>query len=452
MNYKDKNVLVSGVAKSGIAAAELLKKLGAYVTIQDIKEREKLGELPERLESLGINLCLGKNPDDIIEKFDLIVLSPGVPCDLPFVLKAENMNIPVISEIELAYTLCMCPIIGVTGTNGKTTTTSIIGQIFKNYRPETEIVGNIGVPFSEKVLKMNEKDYIVAELSSFQLEKINQFKPKISVILNITPDHLNRHKTLENYIKAKERIFENQNNKDYLILNYDDSICRNMQNKANCNIMFFSSKAILENGVYSDGKSIYLKFNCYDEKIIDISELKILGVHNVENAMAAVAASICANIPVDVIRSTLKEFKAVEHRIEFVSSVNGVEYYNDSKGTNPDAAIKAINAMNKPIILIGGGYDKGSDFSEWIKAFNNKVKYLVVLGEVSNKIIETAKAYNFDNYIKVNSLKDAVDVCYSKAEKGDCVLLSPACASWDMFDSYEQRGNLFKDFVYNLGR
>lgn len=450
MDFKDKKIIVSGVAKSGIAAAVLLKKLGAFVTIQDSKPYEKLGDEPAKLEALGINLYLGKNPDDIVKDNELIIVSPGVPCNLPFFDIAKENNVPVWSEMELGYRLCRCPVIAITGTNGKTTTTSITGEIFKNMVSNTAVVGNIGVPFTEKVLELKEDSYAIAEVSSFQLETIHKFKPKAAAVLNITPDHLNRHKTVENYIAAKERIFENQDENDFLILNYDDEICRKMSQKAKGKVVFFSYKKELHEGVYYKNECIYARLLGKDELIINVNELNILGSHNIENAMAAVAIAICMNIPKSVIIKTLREFKAVAHRIEYVETINNIEFYNDSKGTNPDAAIKAIDAMKRKIILIGGGYDKGSDFSEWIKKFEGKVKYLVVIGEVADKIIDTAEKFNFKNYSKASSLKSAVELCYSKAKPGDCVLLSPACASWDMFDSYEQRGELFKKFVFEL--
>lgn len=452
MDFNKKNALVSGMARSGISAAILLKKLGANVTIQDLKSREKLGDEPDRLEALGIELYLGKNPDEIIGGFDLLILSPGVPTDLPFIAEAQNRGVTVWSEVEFAYRVCKCPVLGITGTNGKTTTTALLGQIVKNYKSSAEVVGNIGVPFCDKAANVPDDSYIIAELSSFQLEKIQAFKPYAAAVLNITPDHLNRHKTLENYIKAKENIFKNQTDENYLILNYDDEHCRSMQDKAESKCVFFSASQKLENGIYADDKSIYLNYGEYNEKIIDINEMNILGRHNTENAMAAAMMAVCIGIPLEVIRKTLREFKAVEHRIEFVTQIDGVDYYNDSKGTNPDAAIKAIEAMKKPILLIGGGYDKGSDFGEWISCFKDKVKFLAVLGEVSDKIIETAEAYGFKSYERVNSLKAAVELCKARADSGDCVLLSPACASWDMFESYEQRGELFKQFVYELSQ
>ena len=290
MNFEEKNVLVVGVAKSGISAAVLLKKLGANVIISDAKSEDKFQDELTILKENGVELYLGKNPDEIITNQNLVVLSPGVPCDLLFILEAEKNNIPVWSEVELGYKLCPCPVIAITGTNGKTTTTSLVGEIFQNYA-NTAIVGNIGIPFTEKVLELNEDSFAVAEISSFQLEKIVDFKPKVSAVLNITPDHLNRHKTIENYISAKMRIFENQKEDSVLVLNYDDEACRKMKDSANCKVLYFAktddlSKISLTEGVYSEGKSIYIKFGEYNQKVIDVSELKILGWHNIENAMA----------------------------------------------------------------------------------------------------------------------------------------------------------------------
>jgi len=450
MDFKNKNVLVCGIAKSGIAAAFLLNKLKADVTIQDLKERNNFEDDAKKLENIGVKLYFGKNPDDIVKFQDFIIVSPGIPSDLDFILEAKKIGIPVWSEIELAYKVCKAPIVGITGTNGKTTTTSLVGEIFNNFNKNTKVVGNIGIPFSGEVLNINKNGYVIAELSSFQLENIESFKPKISAVLNITPDHLNRHKTIENYISAKERIFENQDENDFVILNYDDLNCRKMAEKTKSKIIYFSRKEAIANGVYADEKSIYINYRNYNQKVIDIQQMNILGSHNVENAMAAIAISICADIDINIIIKSLKEFKAVEHRIEYVTTINNIEFYNDSKGTNPDAAIKSIEAMKRPIILIGGGYDKGSDFNKWIESFNGKVKLLVVIGAVSDKIIETAKEHNFTNFKKANSLKEAVNICFENASQGDCILLSPACASWDMFENYEQRGKMFKEFVFNL--
>lgn len=450
MDFKDKKVLVSGVAKSGISAAYLLKKLGANVTIQDAKTEDKLGDVVAELRNNGITLFLGANPDDIIEDMDILVMSPGVPTDLPFVNKAREKNIPVIGEIELAYMFCKSPIIGITGTNGKTTTTTLVGDICKAYYDNTFVVGNIGNPFADITLDTTDNGAVVAELSSFQLETIKEFTPKVSAVLNITPDHLNRHHTLENYIAAKERVFENQTADDYCVLNYNDETTRAMANKTKAKVVFFSLNNSLEEGIYSDDKSIYIKALGYDQKVIDIDELKILGGHNVENAMAAIGCSIALGVPMDTVVKVLKEFTAVEHRIEYVTTVNDIEFYNDSKGTNPDASIKAVEAMKRPICIIAGGYDKGSDFTEWIDTFKGRVKFVAVIGAVKDKIVDTLNKADFTNYKTADTFEEAIDLCYENAEKGDCVLLSPACASWDMFKSYEQRGEIFKDYVRKL--
>lgn len=448
MELKNLKVLVSGIAKSGISAAKLCKKMGADVTIQDSKTEDKLDSaVLEDLKNCGINLYTGKNPDDIITDMDLLVMSPGVPTDLPFVDKARENNIKVIGEIELAYGFCKSPVIGITGTNGKTTTTTLVGDIMKAHFDNTYVVGNIGNPFADVVLDTTDNGCVVAELSSFQLETIIDFKPKVSAVLNITPDHLNRHHTLENYISAKERVFENQDENDYCILNHNDDATLKMASKTKANVIFFSLDKKIENGIYSDENSIYINTMGYNQKVVDIDELKILGGHNVENAMAAIGMSVAMGVPMDTIVDVLKKFTAVEHRIEYVTTVNDVEFYNDSKGTNPDASIKAVLAMKRPICLIVGGYDKGSDFDEWISYFDGRVKYVAVIGAVKDKIVNSLEKVGFKNYDVTDTFESAMDLCYKNADKGDCVLLSPACASWDMFKSYEQRGEIFKDYV-----
>lgn len=452
MEFSGKKALVCGLARSGKSAALLLKQLGANVTLQDIKEREKIKDDLTMLEREGITLYLGKNPDEILEDQDFVVVSPGIPCDLPFFKLATDMHIPIFGEVELAFRLCKANVVAITGTNGKTTVTTLAGQIFKKHRATNEVVGNIGIPFTEKVLDLKEEDYAVVETSSFQLETIRQFKPKISAVLNITPDHLDRHKTFENYIATKERIFENQDENDFVVLNYDDSNCRKMKEKTKGNVIFFSRKEKLSEGIFLQSNYIVVKEKDKEEiKMVNTKDLKVLGGHNIENVMAAIGLALCANIPYDTIRNAVVEFKSLDHRIEYVTTIEDIEFYNDSKGTNVDCAIKSVEAMRRPIILIGGGYDKGSDFSDWVKTFENRVKHIIVLGESADKIIETCKRYNFHDHYKVNSLKDAVELAFSQAEKGDCILLSPACASWDMFDDYEQRGNMFKEFVLNLG-
>ena len=447
MEYNGKKALVCGMARSGIAAAKLLKKLGAEVTLQDMKKREELSADVRNLENEGIVLYTGANPDDIACEQDIIVLSPGIPCDLPFITAAEAAGVSVISEVELAYTLTKCPITAITGTNGKTTTTTLTGEIMKAVYGNTAVVGNIGIPYSEEVEKLTEKDWVVAEISSFQMEKAKEFTPHISAVLNITPDHLNRHKTMEVYIAMKEKVFEKQTAEDFCILNYGDEACRKMADKTAAKVFFFSSSEKLEEGIYLDGENIEVRWNGINETLINVNDLQILGVHNHENVMAAAAMAICANIPLDTIRSVLKAFGGVEHRIEYVATVDGVDYYNDSKGTNVDASIRAVLAMKKPIVLIGGGYDKGGSFDEWTQLFPGRVKHLVLIGVTAPQVRASAEKFGFTAISDCETFKEAVDLCREKAEDGDCVLLSPACASWGMFDNYEQRGDLFKEQV-----
>lgn len=447
MEYNGKKALVCGVARSGIAAAKLLNRLGARVTLQDMKKREEISADVLALEGEGIVLYTGANPDEIACAQDLIVLSPGIPCDLPFIAAAENAGIEVISEVELAYRLTPCPITAITGTNGKTTTTTLTGEIMKTAYSGTAVVGNIGIPYSEEVERLTEKDWVVAEISSFQMEKVKEFHPHISAVLNITPDHLNRHKTMDVYIAMKERVFAKQTAADFCILNHGDETCRKMADKTAAKVFFFDSSETLAEGIYLDGDAIEVRWGAINETLIHVDELQILGVHNYENVMAAAAMGICAGIALDTIRAVLKGFAGVAHRIEYVATVDGVDYYNDSKGTNVDASIRAVLAMKKPIVLIGGGYDKGSSFDEWTKLFPGRVKHLVLIGVTAPKVRASAEKFGFTAISDCETFEEAVDLCREKAEDGDCVLLSPACASWGMFDNYEQRGDMFKEQV-----
>ncbi len=454
-----KNVLVCGVAKSGTAAAKLLASEGANVTLQDIKPAEKLQVSLDALEHDGIRLYLGKNPDDILDEFDLVVPSPGIPFDIPFLEKARNLGIPVISEIELAYGFCKAPIVAITGTNGKTSTTTLSGQMIKAHNPHTEVMGNIGVAFSEHVRSLPSGGMAVLEVSTFQLEAIKHFRPQIAAIMNITPDHLDRHKTMERYRDLKYTVALNQTNEDYLILNFDDPLCRDIRIHApfdiHSQLIFFSTKQVLDQGVYVDNGMIKVSgLPGTEGGVLDIcalSELKIVGSHHYENALASVAISLCAGVPREEIITALRSFMGVAHRLEYVRTLNDIVFYNDSKATNTDASIKAIDAFaDRPVVLIAGGYDKHLDFGDWVKTFAGRVKRLIVMGEVAQKIIDTCQAYGYDQIDRVNSLKDAVDTAYGHAVPGDCVLLAPACASWDMFDNFEQRGDMFKEYVMGL--
>ena len=451
MELTKKCVLVFGTGISGIGAAHLLLARGAEVILYDGNtEKDKEALLAEFPAGSKVRIVLGELPEAEMEQLDLVVMSPGVPCDLPVVLAMKGKGIRIWGEVELAYECGKGDVLAVTGTNGKTTTTSLLGAIMQAYHPEVYIVGNIGNPYTEAAPKMTDDAVTVAEISSFQLETIEKFAPKVSAILNITPDHLNRHHTMEEYIRVKELITKNQTESDTCVLNYEDEILREFGKTLHTKVIYFSSLHKLEKGMYLDGKMICYSDGAEVTEICRTDELNLPGRHNHENVMAASAMALAYGVPVEVIRKVVKEFKAVEHRIEFVTEKNGVVYYNDSKGTNPDAAIKGIQAMDRPTLLIGGGYDKGSSYSEWIQAFDGKVKYLVLIGQTREKIAAEAKALGFTDIVFADSLAEAVQFCADHAKKGDAVLLSPACASWGMFPNYEVRGKMFKELVNNL--
>ena len=447
MDMKNKKVLVFGSGISGIGAGKLLEQVGASVVLYDGKETLDKEVLKAQLgDDTKAEIILGELSEEVMETLDLVVMSPGVPTDLPVVLKMRDMGIQIWGEVELAYTYGKGDVLAITGTNGKTTTTALLGEIMKNYKESVFVVGNIGNPYTAAALEMREDSVAVAEMSSFQLETIHEFRPKVSAILNITPDHLNRHHTMEAYIKAKEDIAKNQTKEDTCVLNYEDEVTRKIGENVKANVLYFSSQRKLDRGIYLDDGNIIFR---QDEEILvcNVNELKLLGTHNYENVMAAVAMAAAYRTPMEVIRRTIKEFAGVEHRIEFVREKDGVAYYNDSKGTNPDAAIKGIQAMNRPTVLIGGGYDKDSEYEEWIQAFDGKVKLLVLVGATKEKIAEAAERVGFVSYVMADSFEEAVEKCIEAAEPGDAVLLSPACASWGMFKNYEERGDKFKELV-----
>lgn len=450
MELKDKTFLVVGTGISGIAAVKLLSKIQADIILYDSNAKLSCDEIRKKLpENIAFDLVLGELPQQVMERVDIAVLSPGVPTDLPFVLEMQERKIPIWGEIELAYRCSKGKLFAITGTNGKTTTTALTGEIMKTYFESVFVVGNIGMPYTEYAMDMTDDTVTVAEISSFQLETIHKFHPQISAILNITPDHLNRHHTMECYVDTKANIARNQTKDEICVLNYEDAYLQKIAPKLSADVFWFSSEHILERGIWLEGEQIIY---CDTERIpiCTIHDMNLLGKHNYENVMAAVAIAMHAGVPLDCIRKAVKEFQAVEHRIEYVCEVDGVKYYNDSKGTNPDAAIKAVEAMIAPTIVIGGGYDKKSTYEEWIASFGDKVKCLVLLGETKDAIAETARKAGFTNIIMTDSLKEAVRVSSEQAVSGDAVLLSPACASWDMFKSYEERGRLFKEYVHEL--
>lgn len=450
MEVTDKKVLVFGSGISGIGAARLLKKNKAEVILYDGNDKLDKEELRCQLKEAGdIQIVFGEFPEELLETLKLVVLSPGVPTDLPVIERMKEKGIDVVGEIELAYAFGSGSVLAITGTNGKTTTTSLLGEIMRNYQEEVYVVGNIGNPYTAVAGEMTKAAVTVAEMSSFQLESIVTFRPRVSALLNVTPDHLNRHHTMEAYIKAKKNIAVNQTEEDYCILNYEDEVAREFGKNLKAQVLYFSSRRKLERGIYLDNGMIIYK-NPEEIPVCHVDELQIPGMHNYENIMAAAAMAAVYGVPIDKIRESVKAFKGVEHRIEYVAEKDGVAYYNDSKGTNPDAAIKGIQAMNRPTVLIGGGYDKDSSYTEWIESFEGKVKKLVLLGATKEKIAADAQACGFHDYIFADTFEEAVLTSAKLAKPGEAVLLSPACASWDMFPNYETRGDKFKEIVNSL--
>ena len=433
MELQGKKVLVFGSGKSGIGASDLLAKVGAFPVIYDGNaETDKDAVVHKTDGTYPVTVYAGELPKEVQDSLDLVVLSPGVPTDLPLVKSFYEQGLPVWGEVELAYRVGDGEVLAITGTNGKTTIATLLYNMFRKFGFKVGLLST------------------VAETSSFQLETIDEFAPKVSAILNITEDHLNRHHTMEEYIRVKELITENQGTEDVCVLNYEDEVLREFGKHLTPRVVYFSSGRKLDEGIYLDGNKIILKDGEKEIEVVKTEDLKLLGKHNFENVMAAVAMAYYDGVSLDSIRKSICEFTAVAHRIEYVTEKKGVVYYNDSKGTNPDAAIKGIQAMNRPTLLIGGGYDKQSGYDEWIEAFDGKVRYLVLIGQTKEKIKEAAEKHGFHDIILCEDLKEAVKVCEEKAQPGDAVLLSPACASWGQFDNYEQRGDMFKEYVRNL--
>ena len=467
MNLKNKNVLIIGTGISGIAAADLLSEEGAKVFLYDANVELQEEKIRERLRPETVcEIVLGELEDSYYKTTELLVLSPGVPTDLPMVERFKDEGVIVWGEIELAYQFSKGKLAAITGTNGKTTTTALTGEIMKTYYDKVFVVGNIGIPYTAMVKETTDDAVTVAEMSSFQLETVECFRPDVSAVLNITPDHLNRHHTMENYIEAKFNITNNQTPKDTCVLNYEDEVLRKAGDSLQCKILWFSSKRRLEQGLCLEGDWIVYypgsdrameAFAGFETApggdyvpVIDVKELNIIGKHNYENAMAAIACAMTLHVPLSCIREALRNFKAVEHRIEFVAEKNGVRYYNDSKGTNPDASIQAVRAMDAATVLIGGGYDKGSEYDEWIASFDGKIKYLVLMGQTKEKIAECARKHGFTSIVFVESMEEAVEFAAKNTAAGERVLLSPCCASWGMFKNYEERGRIFKELVHAL--
>ena len=439
-------VLVIGAARSGLAGAEFLAKQGNEVVLTDMKQAVQVDNLAE----LGVSFVWGEQPDVEAIKPDYIVMSPGVPLTIPPVKYAKEHGIPVIGELELAYRNCKAPFAAITGTNGKTTTTTLIGELMKKTGRQVFVGGNIGVPIITYADKLQEEDIVVAEVSSFQLETVESFCPHLALMINLTPDHLDRHGDMAGYLAAKARIFENQKESDYLVLNYDDEALRELAPQSRGKVIFFSQKHKLEEGVYLDGSKVMLALNGESLFICNADEIAIKGKHNLENAMGAIVFAYLSGVRAEDIRDVLMTFQGVEHRLEPVRTLNEVLYINDSKGTNPDSTIKAIEAYDRPIVIILGGKNKGVPFTELAGLVKERVKKAVLVGQAKEELAEALDAADFNDYVRTESFEEAVTKAAELAEPGDIVLLSPACTSWDMFSSFEERGRLFKKLVMEL--
>lgn len=448
-----KKVLVIGTGLSGVGSVRLLHQVGAVPVMLEENTKVTREDIVKKLneeDKENTEIIIGEISDEVLDELALVVPSPAVPLDAPTVLRIKEKNIPIWSEIELAYNFAKGKLVAITGTNGKTTTTTLVGEIMKAHFKSSYVVGNIGVSYAESALEMKEDTVTVGEISSFQLEAVDNFHAQVSAILNITPDHLNRHHTMECYAEMKQNITNNQTKEDTCVLNYDNPYTREFGEKCPAKVVFFSTSEKLKDGFYLDGEEIFMSIAGEAVKVMNIHDMNLVGMCNVENVMAAIAMAVAMGVPFSTILRVVREFKAVEHRIEFVATKNGVDYYNDSKGTNPDAAIQGIKAMSKPTILIGGGYDKGSEYDEWIENFGDTVKMLVLIGQTKEKIAECAQKHGFNKFVFKDTFEEALEYCSSNAKEGEAVLLSPACASWDMFPNYETRGKKFKEYVNRL--
>lgn len=460
MDFQGKKVLVIGTGLSGVGAAQVLLRKGARVVLLEQNEkasetaiRAKFDGLLSEEDRAGLKVCIGSlAADEPVSGFALAVPSPAVPLDSPLILELGEAHVPVISEIELGSLFEKGRILAITGTNGKTTTTTLVGEIMKAACPQVFVVGNIGRSYAAASVETTPQSVTVGEISSFQLEAALTFHPSVSAILNITPDHLNRHYSMENYAAVKERIARHQTMQDTCVLNYDDPRLRPYgEYLCPAHVVWFSSQTKLREGYYLDGEMICRADGSGNvERLMDVRSMHLVGVCNAENVMAAMAVTEAAGVPMETILRVVRDFPPVPHRIEFIAEKAGVRYYNDSKATNPDAAIQGIRAMKGPTVLIGGGYDKKNSYDEWIGAFDGKVKKLVLIGQTREDIAACARAHGFDDIVLCDTFEECLKTCTALAEPGGEVLLSPACASWGMFPNYEVRGDAFREYVLHL--
>ncbi len=451
-NILPKKILVIGIGKSGLSVMETLFSLGVDVSVQDSKNIAKIdAQLLSYIKSKKIDCYFNETPSDI-SVFDMIVVSPGVNLGIPLIQEAISNNVEIIGELELAFRIGEGNYIAITGTNGKTTTTTLVGEIFKAADRKTNVVGNIGTPIIKTSIESQQSDWFVTEVSSFQLETIKYFKPSIAAILNITPDHLDRHGDMKKYLNAKSKVFMNQTDSDYLVLNYDDTKLRKLHKKVNSTVVFFSKETEVDLGVFiKNSKIVVRNENKEDIDVMNVADVTLLGEHNLENCLAAVAISYFSGIETRVIAEIISSFKGVEHRLEYCGETEGIKFYNDSKGTNIESTLTAINTIKENIILIAGGDGKGQDFKKFVTGIKGHVKYLILLGRDKEIIEAEANKQQIPNVVLKRDLEDCVEFAVSVATEGDNILLSPACASFDMYDNYEQRGKHFKNCVKRYG-
>ncbi|MDT8859122.1 UDP-N-acetylmuramoyl-L-alanine--D-glutamate ligase [Alkalihalobacillus sp. MEB130] len=443
--FKEKNILILGLAKSGEAAAKLLHKLGANVVVNDAKPYEE-NEQAKQLESIGIEVVCGGHPLTLLDKgIELVVKNPGIPYRNPIVREALHRGISVVTEVEIASLISEAEIVAITGSNGKTTTTTLIYEMLKNGEREPLIAGNIGTVACEVAEKATDQEVMVLEVSSFQLLGTEQFKPKVSVFLNLFDAHLDYHGTKEEYGLAKAKITANQTESDYLIYNVDDPIVRKIANDSDATLIPFSVKQPLAKGLSIQNEAIYYN----GQPLVQLHSIVLPGAHNLENILAAIGASLTMGAKRSQIEHVLQTFSGVEHRLQFVSEYEGRRFYNDSKATNILASQKALEAFEQPIVLLAGGLDRGNEFDELSSSFKN-VKALVTFGETKEKLAKTAKEAKVERIVFVNTMEEAVQAAYDQSESGDVILLSPACASWDQYKTFEERGLRFVKAVETL--
>jgi UDP-N-acetylmuramoylalanine--D-glutamate ligase len=443
-----KRISILGMARSGLACAKLLRKIGAKVFVSDAQSKEFLSDQMGKLEALGIDFETGGHTSKVVQGQDFIVLSPGVPLDIPILRQAQDSGIPAFSEIEVAFWLTDSKIIGITGSNGKTTTVTLVGEMLKEDDREFRTGGNIGVPFSAVVEEVSPDGFLVLELSSFQLERIEEFRPHISSILNVTPDHLDRHPDLESYLEAKLRILENQTQGDFAVLNSDDENSLRLAKQGKCKKLFFSTQKEVEQGAFVRQGELFSRWGGEEQKIVEASEIGIKGPHNLSNAAAACVICTILGVAPQSMQSALRRFKGVEHRLERVADMAGVSFVNDSKATNVDSVWYALQSVAAPIILIAGGRDKGGDFSRLRDLVKENAKALILVGESKERVKSALGDLVPSQY--ADSLEEAVGAAMGKASAGDTILLSPGCASFDMFKDYQHRGQVFKASVRDL--